>query len=99
MKVSMDTQLALPGFVYASEGKSPQRRARKLDPSKGGLLVFEGPDRTGKTTLANALAARLEDFGYKCIVRSFPGRDEGTLGKVVYDVHHRSGVLDRKSVV
>lgn len=93
MKVSMDTQLALPGFVYASEGKSPQRRARKLDPSKGGLLVFEGPDRTGKTTLANALAARLEDFGYKCIVRSFPGRDEGTLGKVVYDVHHRSGVF------
>lgn len=87
----MDTQLVLPGFVYAADVKSPRRRLRRLDPSKGALIVFEGADRTGKTTLAKALAMRLGENGYRCLVRSFPGHDPGTLGKVVYDVHHRSG--------
>lgn len=84
----MDTQLVLPGFVYAADAKP--RRRRRLDLSKGALIVFEGADRTGKTTLAKALAEQLEENGYRCLVRSFPGHDEGTLGKVVYDVHHRS---------
>lgn len=88
----MTTQLALPGFVYAAN-IAPRRRVRRLDLSKGALIVFEGADRTGKTTLSRALAERMEEHRYRCLVRSFPGHEEGTLGKVVYDVHHRGGTF------
>jgi thymidylate kinase len=54
----------------------------------GKLIVFEGPDGVGKTTLATGLAERLSAAGIKCNYFSFPGREGGTLGRLVYDVHH-----------
>lgn len=53
------------------------------------LYILEGPDDVGKTTLALALIERLQSSPGGCEYHSFPGRDEGTLGHFVYDLHHR----------
>ena len=55
----------------------------------GRLIVFEGPDGVGKSTLAQALTNRLVAMGLSCERLSFPGKEEGTIGSLVYDVHHR----------
>ena len=61
-------------------------------PEIGKLIVFEGNDAVGKTTLAQQLAARLNDSGVSCEYFPFPGKDLGFLGRLVYDLHHdRSG--------
>jgi thymidylate kinase len=56
---------------------------------RGKLIVFEGPDGAGKTTLANALVNHLNGRGIKSIYASFPGREQGGLGELVYNFHHR----------
>lgn len=61
------------------------------------LIVFEGPDGVGKTTLAEALVDELTRQGTRCEYFSFPGKDPGTLGRLVYDIHHnpkKFGVRD-----
>ncbi|HET7538169.1 MAG TPA: nucleotide kinase domain-containing protein [Candidatus Didemnitutus sp.] len=57
---------------------------------QGRLIVMEGADGSGKTTLAHALVAHLEAVGLRAVYFSFPGREPGTLGAEVYDLHHRS---------
>lgn len=47
------------------------------------LIVLEGPDGIGKSTLARELASELSSA-----VLSFPGRESGTLGGLVYELHH-----------
>lgn len=54
----------------------------------GKLFVFEGPDGTGKTTLATNLAERLKADEVDCDVMSFPGQEGGTLGRHIYQLHH-----------
>ena len=56
--------------------------------NQGRLIVFEGPDRVGKSTLSEALADRLRSMGLMCDHLSFPGKEEGTVGHLVYKVHH-----------
>lgn len=56
----------------------------------GKLIVFEGPDGVGKTTIARGVADALTARGYPCELLSFPGRDSGTLGGLVYEIHHDS---------
>ncbi|WP_228281921.1 dTMP kinase [Rubrobacter marinus] len=58
---------------------------------RGRLVVFEGPDGVGKTTLAQALVDKLIRRGVRCEYFSFPGREPGTLGRLVYEVHHDPG--------
>ncbi len=55
---------------------------------RGRLVVFEGPDGVGKTTLVEALVDELTRRGTRCEYFSFPGKDPGTLGRLVYEVHH-----------
>ena len=52
------------------------------------LFVLEGPDDVGKTTLAHTLAEQLRATGTECDCWAFPGHEPGTLGKLVYDLHH-----------
>lgn len=54
----------------------------------GQLLIFEGPDGTGKTTLSHRLVEWLSSQGQCARYVSSPGRVEGSLGEFVYRVHH-----------
>lgn len=54
----------------------------------GKLIVFEGPDGVGKTTLAHKVVEGLNHFGFPCSYYAFPGRENGTLGWHVYNLHH-----------
>lgn len=47
------------------------------------LIIFEGPDGCGKTTLAKKLA-----YDNQYAYYAFPGREDGTLGEAVYKFHH-----------
>ncbi len=52
--------------------------------------MIEGADGSGKTTLAHALVAHLQATGLRAVYLSFPGREPGTLGAEIYDLHHRT---------
>jgi len=54
-----------------------------LSQIKGRLIVVEGPDGVGKTTLAKQLVKEL-----KAIYWQFPGQKQGTLGYHIYNLHH-----------
>ncbi len=56
----------------------------------GKLFVFEGPNGVGKTTLAHALVKHLLATGVPCNYHSFPGSEEKTLGRSVYELHHQA---------
>lgn len=53
----------------------------------GKLIVFEGADGVGKSDLSLRFFASIESQGHPCMFVSFPGKEEGTLGKLVYDFH------------
>ena len=54
----------------------------------GQLFIFEGPDGTGKTTLSLRLVEWLTSQGHHARYVSSPGRVEGSLGELVYNLHH-----------
>jgi dTMP kinase len=56
----------------------------------GHLVVLEGPDGVGKSTLTRETLQLLKGAGVAVLHGSFPGNEEGTLGRLVYDLHHRS---------
>lgn len=54
----------------------------------GRVIVLEGPDGVGKSTLSKQLARELLTFGIESECLSFPGRTPGSLGNFVYELHH-----------
>ena len=54
----------------------------------GRLIVFEGPDGVGKSSLSKALVEKLITAGVTCKYATFPGKEDGTIGRLVYDLHH-----------
>ncbi len=52
------------------------------------MFVFEGPDGVGKSTIIQETKKKLVDDGFDVLNLSFPGKTQGTLGKLVYDIHH-----------
>lgn len=57
--------------------------------NKGHLIVFEGSNGVGKTTLALALTKFLNNNEIACEYLSSPGKVEGTLGQHIYTLHHK----------
>ena len=64
----------------------------------GKLIVVEGPDGVGKSSIINGVVAALQDQGFPCIVYPFPGCEEGTLGALVYRLHHEADALGITSI-
>lgn len=64
----------------------------------GQLIVVEGPDGVGKTTLAAHFQTLATALGLKADVLSFPGRLPGTLGNLVYELHHDSKRFGIKNI-
>lgn len=54
----------------------------------GQLFVLEGPDGVGKSELGRQLVAILGRTRTDVLHTAFPGNDAGTLGNLVYEVHH-----------
>ena len=54
----------------------------------GKLIVFEGANEVGKSTLAALLFTDLRRHGVPCELIAFPGNAVGTLGRHVYELHH-----------
>ena len=59
----------------------------------GSLFVFEGPDGVGKSELSRQFVTRLRKAGAECEYLAFPGRRKGTLGQLVYDLHHDPAIF------
>ena len=57
----------------------------------GTLVVVEGPDGVGKTTVCRSLSDALRARGHNVLQLSFPGKQPGTVGELVYRVHHDDG--------
>lgn len=55
----------------------------------GKLIVFEGPDGVGKTTVSQKIHAFMVEQGLRSEWLSFPGREDGSLGQLVYKLHHQ----------
>lgn len=51
------------------------------------LVVFEGPDGVGKSELAARFHIWLLGEGVSAELLSFPGKEPGSVGKLVYDLH------------
>ena len=56
--------------------------------TNGKLIIFEGIDRVGKSTLSDELWRQLKTDGVDVVKFSYPGKEDGTLGKLIYDIHH-----------
>lgn len=56
--------------------------------SKGRLIIFEGVDAVGKTTLSEELCTYLISKKIPVRLCHFPGSKKGTLGELVYRIHH-----------
>lgn len=59
----------------------------------GRLIILEGPDGVGKTTVAQAVTQRLRERDEPVEYLSFPGREPGSVGELVYRLHHDSTVV------
>jgi thymidylate kinase len=66
---------------------------------RGRLVVFEGPDGIGKSQLSSDVAEWLNQEGTRTQRLSFPGNAENTLGKLVYDIHHKHRDLFQISAI
>lgn len=64
----------------------------------GKLFVFEGPDGVGKTSLATGFTEYIVARGIDCECMSFPGREPGTLGHHVYELHHDAACFGIASI-
>ena len=58
---------------------------------RGRLVVFEGPDGAGKSTLAQCLVDHLVESRIRSEYAAFPGRKPGTIGQIIYEIHHDPG--------
>lgn len=68
-------------------------KLNKLSGDIGKLFVLEGPDGVGKSTISKEVTDYFNSNYNNFILLTFPGKENGTLGKVVYDLHHQANLL------
>lgn len=66
--------------------------------SLGQLIIFEGADGNGKSHLATYLTVLLQEAGVEAEQFSFPGRSAGSLGSLIYQLHHAPEDVGVKSI-
>ena len=59
-----------------------------MNKPNGRLIVLEGCDDVGKSTIATRVVDALADAGKSPTLLAFPGHKPGSVGKWVYDLHH-----------
>jgi hypothetical protein len=57
------------------------------------FIVVEGPENTGKSSLATDLTSALGRAGIAARCLSFPGREPKTLGALIYRVEHEAAAV------
>jgi thymidylate kinase len=57
------------------------------------FIVFEGADKAGKTTLCDRVELELHKIGYPVHRSRLPGKTPGTLGELVYRLHHEPHLI------
>lgn len=62
------------------------------------LVIFEGIDHVSKSIICEAVYKLLNQKKLPCSSYSFPGKVEGTLGKLVYDIHHNREALKSEDI-
>ena len=62
------------------------------------LIVLEGPDGVGKSTISFALYEKLTDSSLECEYFSFPGKENETIGRLVHDLHHEPSMFGLESL-
>lgn len=65
---------------------------------RGKLIVFEGPDGVGKSTLSRALVNEFAELKVPYRHLPFPGREEGTIGRLVHDLHLAPKAFDMQQI-
>lgn len=61
--------------------------------NRGILVIFEGIDHVGKSTIVDMVGKVLTENKQSNTQYSFPGKKEGTLGRLIYDLHHDKGSI------
>jgi dTMP kinase len=56
----------------------------------GKLVVLEGANEVGKSTIASLVYTWLRERGAAAELVAFPGNKRGTLGRHIYELHHRA---------
>lgn len=64
----------------------------------GKLVILEGPDGVGKSTAANLITQYFAESLNSFELVTFPGKEENTLGKLVYDLHHQPESFGVKNI-
>ena len=54
----------------------------------GQLIVFEGVDGAGKSSISSVFVDAMQQRGKKVAAFSFPGKEPNSLGTLVYRLHH-----------
>ncbi len=62
------------------------------------IVAIEGPDNVGKSTIISSLKNNFIKRKINCKILSFPGKEEGTIGNLVYNLHHNPNKYDIKKI-
>lgn len=74
-------------------GIADKQLGKGVQSDLGRLIVFEGPNEVGKTTVSRELSKKLNSRGRLCEWHSFPGQAPGTLGQHIYNLHHQPEIF------
>jgi dTMP kinase len=66
--------------------------------TSGRLIVFEGADGAGKSSISSYFLAAVRGRGVAVELLSFPGKQPNTLGELVYRLHHKPEELGVSSL-